>query len=58
MKIIVDKLPKTPRDCMFSELTPHGYICILKPYIEKVNHKPTCLCKSVDKCDRLKEIGE
>ena len=60
MKIVVDKLPETPRDCLFSELVPHYvgvYGCTLRPYIEKVDGKPKCLCKSVDKCDRLKEIG-
>ena len=58
MKIVVDKLPETPRDCLFSELTIHNmYVCMLRPYIEKVDNKPKCICKSVDKCDILKEIG-
>ena len=59
MKIIVDKFPETPKDCLFSESTIYnGYVCTLKPFVEKVNCKPNCLCKSVDKCDRLKEIGK
>ena len=56
MKIIVDKMPETVKDCPFSESIPiGGYGCILKPYIEKLNCKPKCICKSVDKCDKLKE---
>lgn len=58
MKIIVDKLPETPRDCLFSKLTSHGYVCNLRAYITKVNQKPVCLCKSVDKCNRLIFIGD
>ena len=58
MRIVVDKLPETPKDCLFSESVPHTegvYSCTLKPYIEKVDCKPRCLCKSTDKCDRLIE---
>ena len=61
MKIIVDKLPETPRDCLFSELIPHGvgvYSCTLRAYIDKVDSKPRCLCKSVDKCDNLIVLGD
>lgn len=61
MKIIVDKMPETPKECMFSELIPHAmgvYNCSLRPYIEKIDSKPKCLCKNVDKCDRLIELGE
>ena len=59
MKIVVDKLPNTPRDCLFSTLVPHSvnvYGCTLKPYIEKIDSKSNCLCKSVDKCDCLISI--
>lgn len=56
MKILVDKLPETPKDCLFSETTSIGYICVLRPYIEKIRHKPKCVCKSVEHCDRLKEL--
>lgn len=61
MKIVINKMPKTPRDCLFSELIPHSvgvYGCTLRGYIEKIDGKPRCLCKSVDKCDRLIEFGE
>ena len=61
MKIIVDKLPETPRDCLFSqEIENHAgmYGCTLRPYIEKVDGKPNCICKSVNKCDCLVFIGD
>ena len=61
MKIVVDEFPKTPRDCLFSELVPYAvgvYNCTLKSYIEKVDGKPKCICKDVDKCDRLVCIGD
>lgn len=58
MKIMVDKLPETPKDCMFSEVTHVGYVCTLRPFIDKVQHKPKCICKDIKFCDRLKEIGE
>lgn len=61
MKIVVDKLPEIPRDCLFSELIPYSvgvYGCTLKGYIEKVDGKPKCLCKSVDKCDKLVVLGD
>ena len=56
MKLVVDKLPETPKDCLFSELIPYSvgvYACTLRSYIEKVDGKPKCLCKCVDKCDKL-----
>lgn len=59
MKIVVDKMPETPKDCMFSESIVVGtYACMLRPYIDKVKCKPSCLCKDVTKCDRLIEFGE
>lgn len=59
MKIIIDKMPETPRDCIFSEsISTGGYVCTLRPYIEKIQNKPKCLCKDIKHCDRLKEIGE
>ena len=59
MKIVVDKLPETPKDCLFSEKTIYNnYACTLRPYIEKMNIKPKCICKSVDECDCLVFIGD
>lgn len=58
MKIVVDKLPESPKQCPFSEVTHQGYGCTLRPYIEHINHKPKCICKDVKYCDRLIELGE
>ena len=61
MKIVVDKLPESPRDCLFSEFVPHSvgvYGCMLRGYIEKIDGKPRCLCKSVDKCNNLIVSGD
>lgn len=59
MKIIVDKLPESPRDCLFSKRHVElGYICQLRPYIEEAQAKPFCLCKNVENCDRLIECKE
>lgn len=56
MKIFVDKLPEHPRDCLFSvKDVKFGYICQLRPYIPEAGGKPPCLCKNVEKCDRLME---
>lgn len=58
MKILVDKLPASPRDCPFSERNVEfGYVCQLRPYIAEAGVKTRCLCKSVEKCDRLMELG-
>ena len=60
MKIVVDKMPEEVRDCFFSKLIKKDrysdeelYACTLRPYIEEAEGKPCCICKSVDKCDRL-----
>ena len=61
MKIVVDKLPETPRDCLFSERIPHAvgvYGCTLRGHIEKVDGKPKCICKDVKYCDKLIELVE
>lgn len=55
MKIIVTEMPKTPRDCMFSQRRRDagGYVCQLRPYIYEAEGKPVCLCKTTANCDRL-----
>ena len=67
MKIIVDKIPNEPKECLFSELTRRGdrhiYICNLREYIAEAdnNHtgyKPRCMCKCPKSCRFLKQIGE
>ena len=59
MKIVVDRLPESPRDCPFSvHDVEYGYICQLRPYIDKAKAKPKCLCTSVMHCDLLIELEE
>lgn len=62
MRILVDRMPDTPRDCLFSErVTVHGdtfYRCNLRPYIEEADrddngHKPMCVCRNVSSCTNL-----
>lgn len=49
MKIVVDKMPETPKDCLFSELSPgFAYMCKLE--------KPKCVCKNTGKCNKLSTI--
>lgn len=60
MKIIVDEMPESPRDCPFSERREAGphrvYVCNLRPYIEEAGEKPRCLCKNVENCERLQPL--
>lgn len=58
MKIVVDKIPKSPKECMFSKRNVEvGYVCTLRPYIEEAKGKLVCVCKPVFGggvlCDRL-----
>lgn len=57
MKIVVDELPKSPKECAFSKRHDEvGYICTLRPYIKQIGSKTICVCKSVDvgvHCDQL-----
>lgn len=62
MRIIVDELPKTPRECIFSRVKYFGdkaiYICGLHQYIPEADkkddgYKPECICKSVSSCNLL-----
>lgn len=65
MKVVVTEMPKTPRDCLFSELDLRGgkdfYVCTLREYIPKADerdngYKPICVCKSCDKCEKLEVL--
>ena len=61
MKIVVDKIPETPKDCLFSEQVQNRvgeYVCKLRPYIEEAEGKSKCLCKNTGRCDRLSTIIE
>ena len=62
MRIVVDRMPDTPRDCLFSEkITVHGdtfYRCTLRPYIEDADirsggYKPLCVCRNTSNCNNL-----
>ena len=59
MKVIVDKLPENPRECLFSQLNvEYGYMCMLRPYTGDAHRKPQCLCKGINHCDCLIELEE
>ena len=62
MRIVVDRMHDTPRDCLFSEkVTVHGdtfYRCMLRPYIEEADrndngYKPMCVCRNTSNCNNL-----
>lgn len=60
MKVVVSKLPKEPKDCLFSEYVVIGdfYVCTLRQYIAEADeggsgYKPKCICKDCSKCDKL-----
>lgn len=60
MKILVDKIPEYPEDCLFSiQNTYNGktyYTCMLKENIEGKHKNSPCLCKSTKHCNCLKEV--
>lgn len=65
MKILVDKIPESPRYCLFSELKNAGnkscYICNLRGYTLKADinfngYKPRCVCRDTSNCEFLQEV--
>ena len=62
MKIIVDKLPESPRACLFSQHhCEYGYICMLRPVIrddKERPRKPIVRCKSVESCECLIKLED
>lgn len=63
MKIIVDKMPETPRECLFSQRhCEYGYLCNLRPLVNDGVHlrptKPRIRCESVGDCDCLIELED
>lgn len=61
MKIIVDKLPETPRECLFSQHhCEYGYLCMLRPLVKsgeyRTPRKPLTRCESVGDCECLIEV--
>lgn len=60
MRIVVDSLPDSPRECLFSYVDPRDnlYVCSLRAYIEEADvkdtgYKPKCICKDVSRCEKL-----
>ena len=62
MKILVNEMPETPKECLFSEHDPRGgrdfYVCTLREYIpdadeKDVGYKPKCVCRDCSKCKLL-----
>ena len=60
MKIIVDKLPTKPEDCLFAVRNTH-YGCFICSLYENISGKPKnvhCICRDTSKCECLKEMNE
>lgn len=62
MKIVVDKLPESSEDCLFSHkdiLRNHRevYVCSLHTYVPQVGCKPNCICHP-ETCELLKEVDK
>ncbi len=59
MKIIVDKMPEYPVDCLFSSQTTNSkgtyFICSLRQNIEGKHKNSPCICKSTKNCTCLRE---
>ena len=55
MKIVVDCLPRMPRDCLFSEWNcEYGWICKLYKNKDKYG-LDSPICKNTEKCPYLRE---
>lgn len=63
MKIIVDEMPESPKDCPFSEEKRlgdrfTGYICTLRLNIPGKPKNTRCVCKDVSGCWCLKVLDK
>jgi hypothetical protein len=61
MRIVVDKMPESVDECMFSEHKTtrdgrHLNACKIHTYHEKLGHKASCVCNSVSNCNVLVEL--
>lgn len=65
MKILVNEMPETPKDCLFSQLDLRGgkdfYVCTLRAYIPEADikengYKPSCVCRNCSKCNMLEVL--
>lgn len=59
MKIIVDKIPEYPVDCLFSVLNTNSrgtyFTCSLRENIDGKHKNSPCLCKNTKNCNYLRE---
>ena len=65
MKVLVNEMPKEPKDCLFSELDLRVgrdfYVCTLREYIPEADerdtgYKPSCVCRDCSKCSKLEVL--
>ena len=65
MKILISRMPETPKECLFSELDIRGgkefYVCNLRDYIPEaddriIGYKPKCVCRDCKKCTKLEVL--
>lgn len=58
MKIIVDKMPEYPVDCLFSIRNSNNgivyYTCALRENIDGKHKNSPCMCKRTEYCNCLK----
>ena len=61
MRVVVDQLPESPRDCLFSQHhCEYGYLCMLRPLVntgeDNRRRKPIIRCSGVHECECLVEL--
>lgn len=58
MKVVVDKIPTTPKECLFSKRNvEYGYTCQLHSFNPNTNCKSLHPCRDTKRCDYLTERG-
>lgn len=56
MRILVDKMPEKPDDCIFARQNVWGYVCFAVGSGDWI--QPSCMIYLGGKCPRLKELAE
>lgn len=56
MKILVDKMPEKPEDCLWAHRGAWGYVCYASGNGERIS--PACMIYLDSKCPYLKELPE
>lgn len=61
MRIVVDKMPESVDECMFSKRmnfigSDVTHVCEIPTYQTKIGRKVKCACKSVSNCNVLVEL--